>query len=375
MDSSGLELFPKQFTVWVVSWENRSWAHSLAAPLNCPLAALVLLSVFSSPPLVLLLSSSCPFLVLLFVSSSCPPLLLSCSSRLAALANPASFVLSFSCPPRIFSRHISGIPSDCACDTGIRIPAATGVFKHLLFRCSSQTAGGFRKVYLHSFPPTLEFSELTPTPTKMLTLFGVYAGVISCSSPGSLLLGFYLTKKGWPHSLAAPLNSVAGLCAQALSSLVLLCGWALCPGLVLLLCLWLGSVSSPCPPLVLCGSALVLCCVQALSSSSPLWLGLVLLLAGTLWLGSVAGLCVQALSSFVLCGWALWLGLVLLLSGSCPPLVLVLAAPLNSLAGVCGPAEEECGRTNSDANADKNSLMKQFALGVTVRSTKKSMFD
>ena len=35
-----------------------------------------------------------------------------------------------------------------------------------------------RKVYLQSFPPTLEFSELTPTPTKMLTLFGVYAGVI-----------------------------------------------------------------------------------------------------------------------------------------------------------------------------------------------------
>ena len=33
----------------------------------------------------------------------------------------------------------------------------------------------------------------------------------------------------------------------------------------------LGSVSKPCPPLVLCGWALF--CVQALSSSCPLWLG------------------------------------------------------------------------------------------------------
>ena len=43
-----------------------------------------------------------------------------------------------------------------------------------------------------------------------------------------------------------------------------------------------------------------------------------------------------------LCGWALWPGSVsgpcLLLSSSCPPLVLVLAAPLNSVAGLCGPA-------------------------------------
>ena len=36
---------------------------------------------------------------------------------------------------------------------------------------------------------------------------------------------------------------------------------------------------------------------------------------------------------------------------------------------------EECGRTNSDVNADKNSLMKQFALGVKVGRTKKSIFD
>ena len=60
-------------------------------------------------------------------------------------------------------------------------------------------------------------------------------------SPNSLLLGFYLRKKSWPHSLAAPLNSVAGLC-----------GLALCPGLVLLLssvaglCGW-AFLSSSCP--------------------------------------------------------------------------------------------------------------------------------
>ena len=36
---------------------------------------------------------------------------------------------------------------------------------------------------------------------------------------------------------------------------------------------------------------------------------------------------------------------------------------------------EECGRTNSDVNADKNSLMKQFALGVKVGRTKKLIFD
>ena len=90
-------------------------------------------------------------------------------------------------------------------------------------------------------------------------------------------------------------------------------------------------------------------------------------------------------------------------AGPCPPLVLVLAAPLNSVAGLCGPAlcpglvlllslswprprtlwpvsvarltGKECGRTNSDVNADKNSLMKQFALGVKVGRTKKSIFD
>ena len=38
---------------------------------------------------------------------------------------------------------------------------------------------------------------------------------------------------------------------------------------------------------------------------------------------------------------------------------------------------EECSRTNSDVNADKYSLMKQFALGVKVgrTNTKKSIFN
>ena len=60
-----------------------------------------------------------------------------------------------------------------------------------------------------------------------------------------------------------------------------------------------------------------------------------------LWL-SVAGLCGWALSSSCpplgrapqlcqLCGWALWLGSV---AGPCPPLVLLLAAPLNSVNSV-----------------------------------------
>ena len=177
------------------------------------------------------------------------------------------------------------------------------------------------------------------------------------SSPNSLLLEFYLRKIELATLTGRALNSVAGLCVQSLSSS--------CP-------LWLGSVAG--------------LCVQALSSSCPLWLG------------SVAGLCVQALSSSCplwrgsvsrpcpplgrapeLCGWALCPGDVLCgwaLSSSCPPLVLVLAAPLNSVAGLCGPV---CWRgvwpKNSDVNADKNSLVKQFALGVKVGRTKKSIFD
>ena len=93
-----------------------------------------------------------------------------------------------------------------------------------------------------------------------------------------LVLGFYLIEE----------KGLATLTGRAPE----LCGWALCPGLVLLL------------------SSLAGLSVQALSSSCPLWLG--------------SGLCIQALSSSC----PLWLG-------SCPPLVLVLAAPLNSVAGLC----------------------------------------
>ena len=114
-----------------------------------------------------------------------------------------------------------------------------------------------------------------------------------------------LKEKSWPHSLAAPLNSVAGLR-----------GWALWLGLVLLLAASLDSVnsvaglcgwalSSSCSPR---GRAPELLCGWALSSSWPRpWT------LSTLWLGSVAG--------------------------PCPPLVLLVAAPLNSVnsvAGLCG---------------------------------------
>ena len=72
---------------------------------------------------------------------------------------------------------------------------------------------------------------------------------------------------------------------------------------------------------------------------------LVLLLAAVLnSVNSVAGLCGWAFSSSCpplgrapelcqLCGWALWLGFV---AGPCPPLVLLLAAPLNSVNSVAG---------------------------------------
>ena len=137
--------------------------------------------------------------------------------------------------------------------------------------------------------------------------------------------------------LAAPLNSV--------NSVAGLCGWP-CPPLVLLLAAPLNSVNSvavagPCPPLVLLLAAplnsvnsVAELCGWALSSSCPP-------------LGRAPKLC-------QLCGWTLWLGLVLLLSSSWPrpstlstlwlgsvagPLVLLLAAPLNSVnsvAGLCG---------------------------------------
>ena len=87
----------------------------------------------------------------------------------------------------------------------------------------------------------------------------------------------------------------------------------------------------------------------------------------------MAGLCGGALCPLS-SSCPLWLGSV---SRPCPPLVLLLAVPLNSVAGlsVARFAGEECGRTNSDVNADKNSLMKQFALGLKVGRTKKSLFD
>ena len=166
-----------------------------------------------------------------------------------------------------------------------------------------------------------------------------------------------------------------------------LCGWALWLGLVLLLssslprpelcqlcgwALWLGSVAGPCPPLVLllaaplnsvnsvaglCGWALWPGLVLLLSSSwrgAPelcqlcgwaLWLGLVLL-------SSVAGLCVQALSSSCpplgrapglcqLCGWALWLGSVAgLVAGPCPPPLVLLLSSWR--AGLCVQALPSC---------------------------------
>ena len=56
-----------------------------------------------------------------------------------------------------------------------------------------------------------------------------------------------------------------------------------------------------------------------------LWLGLVLFLSSS---------CPCFGRAPELCGWALWPGSV---PGSCPPLVLVLAAPLNSVAGLSKP--------------------------------------
>ena len=148
-------------------------------------------------------------------------------------------------------------------------------------------------------------------------------------SPNSLLLGFYLRKKkSWPHSRAAPLNSVAGLC-----------GWALCPGLVLLLSCVTGCkpcpLSSSWPRPELCGWALW----AGLCEWALVCPGLVLLLS------SVAGLllwpCVQALSSscrtlaglrHLSCRCPLAaltkpvLALLLSLSSSCPAVVLPLSS-------------------------------------------------
>ena len=79
-----------------------------------------------------------------------------------------------------------------------------------------------------------------------------------------------------------------------------LCGWALCPGLVLN-SVWLGFVSRPCPPEL---------CPLGRTPELLLCPGLVLLSS----VNSVAGLS----------AWALWLDSV---SRPCPPLVLLLAAP------------------------------------------------
>ena len=165
--------------------------------------------------------------------------------------------------------------------------------------------------------------------------------------------------------LAAPLNSV--------NSVAGLCGWALRPGLVLLLAAP-GSVCRPCPLVVLllaaplnsvnsvaglCGKARL---ERALQRERQRKRNLkktrerkrerkkerkkerkterkkerkraarARARARVLWTSS----CPCLGRAPELCGWALWPGSV---SGSCPPLILVLAAPLNSVAGLCGPA-------------------------------------
>ena len=149
---------------------------------------------------------------------------------------------------------------------------------------------------------------------------------------------------GWALSFSCPplgrAPELCQLCGWALffsclplgraPELCQLCGWALwvgsvawpCPFLVLLLAAPLNSVnsvwlSSSCPPLGRAPELCQLCC----------WaLSIALLLAAPL--DSVAGPCGWALSSSWpvnsvagLCGWALsssWLGLVLLLSSSWP---------------------------------------------------------
>ena len=182
--------------------------------------------------------------------------------------------------------------------------------------------------------------------------------------------------------MAGPCPPLGRLCGWALSSscrapeLCQLCGWL---GLVLLL-------SSSWPPLNSVNSVAGLCGWALSSSWWALWLGsvsrpVVLLLAAPLnsvnlcgWLRAGLRACSTerktekdklkekererekkerkkerkkeskrscAMDGLVgswpplvlcagLCGWAL--------SSSCPPLVLVLAAPLNSVAGLCGPA-------------------------------------
>ena len=266
---------------------------------------------------------------------------------------------------------------------------------------SSPVTSSFLSLVVRPGAPCLPFAPSSVLASSSIFLFRPASSCFGHCSPNSLLLGFYLRN----IELATLTCRAPELCGWVLSSscprlgrtpeLCQLCGWALCPGLVLLLSsvaglcvqalssscpLWLGSVSRPCPPLVpqtvycwgsiyqakirrwphslsallksvtgLCGWALcpglVLLlssvaglCVQALSSSCPLWRlcvqafssscpprgrapdqwlgcgwalcpGLVLLLS------SVAGLCVQALSSSC----PLWRLCVQAFSSSCPP--------------------------------------------------------
>ena len=100
------------------------------------------------------------------------------------------------------------------------------------------------------------------------------SGSVSCHSPNSFCWGSILEKKSWPHSLAAPLNSVAGLCVQA-------------PGLVLLL----SSVAG------LSCWALSLCCCLGRAPELP---GSVVLSSSCPCLGRPPELC----------GWSLWPGLL-----------------------------------------------------------------
>ena len=110
------------------------------------------------------------------------------------------------------------------------------------------------------------------------------------------------------------LSFVAGLCVQALVAGLS----SSCP-------LWLGFVSRPCPPLVFCGWGSVSrpcpCLVLLLAAPLDSVAGLCVLLS------SVAGLCVQALSSSC----SLW---PRALSSSCP----CLGRAPDSVAGLCGPA-------------------------------------
>ena len=123
-----------------------------------------------------------------------------------------------------------------------------GFFNHSLFKCNSQTTKGFRQIYLHSFPPRLKFSELMSTPTKMLTLFGIYAGIIifAKSSVPRLSIG--------PDPLW--LSSVSTPCPP----------FSRAPKTF-----WMGSISRPYLPFIFYSWTLSSSCPCL--SRDPLWLG------------------------------------------------------------------------------------------------------